>query len=112
MYPTQMWKLYRYETHIGKALFAALEAMTSKNGKKTHRLSKENAKICVESYDKAVVKYLRTEAPEEPYLVEAKELAGYRILPNRHVYVMRDVTIIRCVKPITIQFWVRDQRML
>ena len=73
-----MWKLYRYESHIGKALRIALEKITSTNVKKTLRLSKEDAKTCVESFDKTLVKYLRTEAPEEPYLLEAEKLEGYR----------------------------------
>jgi len=112
MYPSEMWKLYRYESHIGKALDAALGKITSTDMKKSLRLSKEDVKTCVESFDKTLVKYLRTEAPEEPYLLEAEKLEGYRILPRCHIYIMRNVSVIRCVKPITVQWWVREQRML
>jgi len=110
-YPSNMAPMYRDDSHLGKAFMAALEAVVSSSNAET-KLTHEQAYEVLQAFDKAVVKVIRTVAPETPLIFEAANLAGYRILPNRQMYVMQDVAVYRCVKSIKVQWWLRDMRLL
>ena len=73
-YPSDMWKLFRKETPLGKALALALQEAYTKG-----HMDDQLAKTCLTGFDKAVVKVIRsTNNNVEQLEFSAKCLANYR----------------------------------
>ena len=73
-YPSDMWKLFRKETPLGKALALALQEAHTKG-----HMDDQLAKTCLTGFDKAVVKVIRsTNNNVEQLEFSAKCLANHR----------------------------------
>jgi len=111
-YPSDMWKLFRKETPLGKALALALQESYTKG-----HMDDQLAKTCLTGFDKAVVKVIRsTNNNVEQLEFSAKCLANYRIndsqLHASSEYWLKEVEVSLNVKPKVLQMgWLRDKSL-
>ena len=103
----RMHRLYYHESHIGRALEETLETMVLSGD-----LKRADANSIAEQFKHSLIKFIRTEAPPEPFVIDGKRLAAFRRLQvlDKEYFLLKDVDVFQCFEPVKIQQYLIAQR--